>query len=399
MEGIASTGSVGRFNLISKLVTFDWDFATAQDGSDLAGLHWYPARYIPQIPGTLLGYMTKVGDRVLDPFCGSGTTLLEARRLGRSALGIDTNPIACMIAASKLIPFDGPTYRQYQDQLCNEADRGLFEERFQGVRPEESHFVSAVPNREEQEKWYHPETLRELGAIWASIEAHPGTYQVVAQTCFSAILRTVCSQDRHWGWICDNVRPRTFEQRNAMEAFVGKLGQFAVGSARLQVEAARRSQGRTHGQAVTMGRCQDVLRDLPASCFDAVVTSPPYLSVTDYARSQRLSFLWFDLQLDRAKATESGARYRRFRALAQHEYLRDMSSSFTEIGRVLKGGRYCAVVFGQSSSRQDHAAEFEALLLKANFELVDRIERRIAAQRSLKPRLLIEKILMLRRAR
>src|SRR5215831_18305986 len=60
---------------------------------DSGGAHlaWYWGNFVPQIPHQLILRYTKKGDWVLDPFVGSGTTLIECRRLGRNGIGVELN--------------------------------------------------------------------------------------------------------------------------------------------------------------------------------------------------------------------------------------------------------------------------------------------------------------------
>lgn len=64
------------------------------DKRDTSGAHlgWYWGNFIPQIPHQMMLRYTKRKDWILDAFVGSGTTLIECRRLGRNGIGIELNP-------------------------------------------------------------------------------------------------------------------------------------------------------------------------------------------------------------------------------------------------------------------------------------------------------------------
>ena len=81
-------------------------YSKADTGYMTHGLIPYPARMIPQVARTLILSFSKPNETVLDPFCGSGTVLVECRLLGRNAIGNDINPFAAMLARVKSSPIE-----------------------------------------------------------------------------------------------------------------------------------------------------------------------------------------------------------------------------------------------------------------------------------------------------
>ena len=79
----------------------DWTFARANTQDLTHGLHPYPARMIPQIAERLINRYSSENEIVLDPFCGSGTVLVESKLLGRNAIGNDINPLGTLLAKVK----------------------------------------------------------------------------------------------------------------------------------------------------------------------------------------------------------------------------------------------------------------------------------------------------------
>jgi len=89
----------------SALEAIDWNFSEVKPDA-IHNVHPYPAKFIPEIPRLLLQNLRpSPGQAVFDPFCGSGTTLVEAQRLGFPTVGVDLNPIACLLTKVKTTPY------------------------------------------------------------------------------------------------------------------------------------------------------------------------------------------------------------------------------------------------------------------------------------------------------
>ena len=77
-----------------------WDFRKADTKRLTHGIHPYPAMMIPQVAARLIHLHGFAGGLLFDPYCGTGTSLLEAQLAGMNAVGTDLNPLARLIALS-----------------------------------------------------------------------------------------------------------------------------------------------------------------------------------------------------------------------------------------------------------------------------------------------------------
>jgi hypothetical protein len=189
------------FSLTKELENIDWSFPNLSN-SGLHSFHWYPATYVAAIPGTIISKVTECGDVVLDPFCGSGTTGVEAIRLNRQFIGIDTNPIAILITEAKI------KYPEIKD-LLKELDNIINKTNPLNVLVD---VIKDHPNKDELLAWYHPKTMDELNYILMLIlNIEDRLIQRSFLAVFSSILKNCSSQGKHWGWVCDNVKPKVDE--------------------------------------------------------------------------------------------------------------------------------------------------------------------------------------------
>lgn len=84
-----------------KYVDSTWDFRTADTQTYTHCYHNYPAMMIPQVASRLIVQYGKNAKKLFDPYCGTGTSLVEANLKGINAYGTDLNPLARLIAETK----------------------------------------------------------------------------------------------------------------------------------------------------------------------------------------------------------------------------------------------------------------------------------------------------------
>jgi len=90
-------------------------------------MHTYWARKPHNVVAEYIRRYSKEGDIVLDPFCGSGVTVIEAVKLGRRAIGIDINPMAIFIARMTAKPIDLEEYTKAFDMLRGKVEDSIRE--------------------------------------------------------------------------------------------------------------------------------------------------------------------------------------------------------------------------------------------------------------------------------
>lgn len=336
--------TISEVGLRQALARVDWTFsATSAPTRTVHGFHWFPGNFIPQIPSFLIQLLSDTDDLVVDPFCGSGTTGVEALRLGRRARLSDVNRASIQVSRGKIAALspklDLLELRSIPLQLIWDAQ----------LRTEKAG-RNGEGSDPELSGWFHTDTLSQLRYLWRFIENTELPLRELLELIFTDVLFDCAStggastssggrRRHHWGWIADNVRPRPPRWHDAMRLFREKVN-VATKVISCRSEPALKS--------VRVAR-EDVRKlGLGDASADLVVTSPPYLGMIDYAKANRLTYMWMGWQMEADRNVEIGARYRRHRAHSTDEYRAEMKGAISEVARVLRPGGFCAIVIGTS---------------------------------------------------
>jgi hypothetical protein len=115
-------------------LALDLDFAGQRTNYANHSIHSYSAKFPPQLAAWAIEQFTSQGETVLDPMLGSGTTLVEARRLGRNGLGTDIDPLARLISRAKSNP-PAPHHLQAASRRLLAAVEADFADRMEVAPP------------------------------------------------------------------------------------------------------------------------------------------------------------------------------------------------------------------------------------------------------------------------
>lgn len=340
------------------------------------GIHRYPAKFIPQVPKFCIESYSDVGDEVLDPFMGSGTTLLEAYISGRDSYGIDIHPLARLIAKVKTTPLDPETLSGMADGLLS---------RIREDKEDNSAWVPDIPNREH---WFRPHVLAELATIKKNVwRTRQGDYTDFFKICFSSIIRKVSNSDS------DSLIPEvtSFKMKldeqgktsyDALGRFENAVRNKLIDAAdlwRMSREVSKRFK--EVPEVNIIGRdARDI--DLDDASVDLAITSPPYASAVHYVSVHKLEMYWLDMikdtaELDSRVVGTARAYVNEYRswepkvslpelgrvlgelfakdrksAYVVYRYFEDMRKNFLEVNRVLRrNGKYCMIV-GENTFRK-----------------------------------------------
>lgn len=268
------------------------------------GMHEYKGKFNPQIVRGILNILDiHPASVVFDPFCGSGTTLVECSHERINAVGCDINPLAVLISNAKLSALSIPAgeLRLCFENILKLYFRTIGNWRIEGGDSKRQKYL---------QNWFTPDILLQIECLKAAILENTNIWQDIFLALASDLVRDYSLQEPEDLRIRRRYSPMPTQP--IIDAFQKKTTQFLH-----NLEAAQSVVGILdfHNQAYltdskTIGNSPQDWSYKPP--YDAALTSPPYVTALPYIDTQRLSLVWLDLcdpsEINSTEAKLTGSR-------------------------------------------------------------------------------------------
>ncbi len=393
-------------NFSSIDLDYSWSFSdkTIKDTAYITHNYYtYPAKFIPQLVSRLINTYTKEKEIVVDPFMGSGTTIVESMVNKRYACGVDINEIAYLISKVKTTPLDiellKKEYLKLEEKLTNYS---IFAEKDILIKSK-----NIVPDNDRIDYWFKPKQKEELSLIFYSIfEIENIDIRDFYLVAFGQILKTASI------WLQKSIKPTRDMKKKEHDSYNLFLAQAKRMIKRHEIYNSMLDKDFFDNiDKYRKIKCGDS-RYIPLEDGEAnfIVTSPPYVTSYEYADLHQLPSLWFGYlnTLPEFREKFIGSSYKNrddidkidlksnivIETIQKFEknkkkireiknYYADMLESFIEMKRVLKDKGKAAIVIGNTQFKNVdilNAEIFCEQMINIGFKVFDIIHREIPSK-------------------
>ena len=266
-------------------------------------IHCYAASFGNDLAKQLIQKYCRKGGIVIDPFTGSGTTLIEALSTGRYPIGIDVDPIAILISKTQTQRHSRDWLLKFNDDIKSKLI--LLEQELKIHNPEPklvkpgfsfgvNGYMATVPNNSAIEYWFSPNQTVVLAALTAlsSRLTDERERQIFNLAISSAIVRKWPSTLSR-AMDIDHSRPhrgqpvhKTIKQQfNLFKRVISEI----IKSLQRTTEVMHKWK---YDAEIIQGDSVNALHELPPEIADLILTSPPYVNAIDYPRAHKFSEWW-----------------------------------------------------------------------------------------------------------
>jgi len=304
-------------------------------------LHPYLGKFIPQLIEVFLRKYFKTGQIILDPFVGSGTTLIESNILGLNSIGIELSEFSYLIAKVKTQRYDIDLLQREILDILNKTK--AFSKRIQqGQKTLLGENFDFQPT-DYFKKWYAERSIKEIYFYKSLIEDY--TYQDVLKVILSRSARSA-RQIPHY----DLARPRE-PVKERYWCIKHKRYCYPIDNAikfinRYSWDTIKRIRGfdrlRTDRKIILFRSDAKTIKLDMNNEIDGIFTSPPYLGLIDYHQQHQYAFDLFDFK--EFSDTEIGRASNGRGPEAKEQYKNDIISVFENMSNYLKKGAKIFIV-------------------------------------------------------
>ncbi len=247
------------------------------------GIHEYKGKFNPQIVRGILNVLDiPSGSNLIDPFCGSGTTLVESTHAEINAIGTDLNPLAILISNAKLLALSSKSenIKKYFNKIINHFNANNFIEK-------EDEYSTYLKN------WFPENYYSLIERLRISIIEEGGKYKNIFFTITSNLLRDYSLQEPSDLRIRRRKSP--FPNTPFIEALIKATDNFLdnLDSSQNIVGKLEQKGQAYSGDSRSISKNTNNWKLKPS--FDVAITSPPYATALPYIDTQRLSLIWLRL--------------------------------------------------------------------------------------------------------
>lgn len=356
-----------------RVIDSTWDFVGENAKVSIHGIHTYPAMMIPQITKRLIEEYGKDSKTNFDPFCGSGTSLVESLLHGQNSYGNDINPLAILLSNVKTTPINPNDLRKIENKLIQKL-------RWELPNLEKME----TPNYNNIEYWFKPNVIKNLVYIKELLlEIKDEDVRDFFFACFSETVRKVSNtrggeyklyripKEKLAIWNPDVIT--TFlsivtENISLMQEFYTSLNLEKI------------QKGKLWSKVLLEDMREKT--SIPKNSVEFIVTSPPYgdsRTTVAYGQFSRLALQWLDYDYEDIKQIDKIclggipsksirddlsspvlydildkiSRKDEKRVLDVYSFYFDFDKTIDEITRVTKDGAKICMVVGNRTVKQE----------------------------------------------
>ena len=274
---------------MNKYIDDSWDFRNENTKTLTHGFHPYPAMMIPQIANRLIKKYGN-GGNLLDPYCGTGTSLVEARVLGMNSWGIDTNPLARLISRVKTTLIEPESLKDTLEMIKG----NLLKSKVKNI---------PKPFFNNLEFWFSESVINDLSLLKKCI--YKIKDEKIKEFFLVPFSRTVrgCSYQRSGEFKLYRIKAEKIKDHKA-DVFATFL-KYANSNIKGMVDFFSTADKKAWCKILDTDTRNGT--KLESASVDLIVTSPPYgdsRTTVAYGQFSRLALQWMDFDVDEVRSID-----------------------------------------------------------------------------------------------